>query len=120
METTRRAAILAGLAGLLGSRVGRGHELTDEPDPIEEFWIEDKTADGSPVIGHGITWGPRDARQSLTFWNEGGGRARMESSRYGPPTSPLDMKGPLISRTEVDLADTIATWLRHELEEALD
>lgn len=57
------------------------------------------TAKRSAEFGYGVTWGPRENRQSIVIWGSGA-TAEITFESFGPPSSSLEMRGPTIQISE--------------------
>lgn len=64
-----------------------GHEAPS-PDPTSRF-----TAKRAGEMGYGLTWGPRENRQSIVVWGSGS-TAEIQFESYGPPTNSFGARGP--------------------------
>jgi len=119
MEQTRRAAFLGGLAAILAAIAGEAHD-PPECEVLKARIFRAKIADGT--VGAGLIFGPREARQAITVWDDGDA-VRLVLETFGPPATPLDAHGPTASRAEVEFDDSlvlqdgrpIRDWLLEEL-----
>lgn len=74
---------------------------------VETFQAVAKDGTGGPcsdgTMGHGITFGPREARQAVVIWDCATGLI-LEATQYGPPHYDLEMHGPAVAEVTLDLA----------------
>lgn len=86
---------------------------------VETFEIQPPATTGGPcgdgTIGHGISYGPRAARQGLVVWECE--TLKLRATRYGPPSGDLNMVGPVVARATVDLPEPVIEWLLERVEQ---
>jgi hypothetical protein len=84
-------------------------------DNVERVVSPPALTDGcESVIGHGAAYGQRGARQEIMIW-DCCGTFRIRLTKYGEPTSPHQLNGPVESLIETVLPDEVYSLLRSEL-----